>query len=379
MRIALIIKDYSLKKGGLERYVVNLSNELLNMGHEVHVIANYWDKPVSPEIIFHKVPIIKFSFFFKNISFVRNTRKLLNKDFFDIISGFSRIYPLDAYRIGHKVRQHLLKVQYPSKFERFLKYISIRHLTILYLEKQIFKKDNFRKIIANSNLGKSHAILYYKVPEDKIEVIYNGVDLKKFNPQVKIRYRDAFRKKLGLSEDDILILFVGRNFRLKGVKNIIQSLPLIRGEKDKIHVLIVGKGKPSSFLRLAGKLGVKDRIVFEGESHQIEKFYAAGDIFVLPTLYDPFANVCLEAFACGIPVITTRMNGAAEIIEQGKNGFVIGESAPADELAQKITQLLSRKLREKMGRHAFETAKKYTLTQNAEKVEKLYQEIVANR
>ncbi|MCD6185289.1 MAG: glycosyltransferase family 4 protein [Deltaproteobacteria bacterium] len=379
MKIALVIKDYSLKKGGLERYVVNLSKELEKMGHDVHVFANFRDTPEYSGITFHHVPIIKFSFILKNFSFAVNSRHLLEDKDFDIINGFSRIYPLDVYRIGHKVRRHLLNVQYPNKFKKFLKCFSIKHLTILYLEEQVFKQKNHKKIIANSELGKKHAIYYHAVPKNNIEVIYNGVDLNKFNPTVRSLYRDETRKKFGIKKNEIVLLFVGRNFKLKGVKTIIESISLLWEKKEKIRVLIAGKGNPSSFLKLAKKLNVENKIFFAGESNKIEKFYAAGDIFVFPTLYDPFANVCLEAMACGLPVITTKMNGASEIIKNGRNGYVVEDYTSPGELAARITDLLPKDLRENMNACAFETAKQYTPSNNAARVEKLYENILKNK
>ena len=150
-------------------------------------------------------------------------------------------------------------------------------------------------------------------------------------------------------------------------------------KKEKIRVLIAGKGNPSSFLKLAKKLNVENKIFFAGESNKIEKFYAAGDIFVFPTLYDPFANVCLEAMACGLPVITTKMNGASEIIKNGRNGYVVEDYTSPGELAARITDLLPKDLRENMNACAFETAKQYTPSNNAARVEKLYENILKNK
>ena len=376
MKIALVIKDYSLKKGGLERYVVNLCKELKKAGHEVHVLANYWDKPDDPEICFHKVSIIRFGFLIKNLSFAKNCQKVLKKGNYDIINGFSRTYPLDVYRIGHKIRHHLLQVQFSNKFVRILKYFSIRHLTILYLERQIFKKKNYKKIIANSNLGKKHAKMYHNVPEDKVEVIYNGVDLNKFNLEIRKLYRDELRSEYRFGEDETVLLFVGRNFNLKGVKTIIKSIAILGRENKSIKVLIVGKGNPSVYKRVAKRYGIEKKIIFTGERSHIEKFYAAGDIFVFPTLYDPFANVCLEAMACGLPVITTLMNGAAEIIEEGKNGYVMSDYQSPYELADKISAIISGDSIKDMGRYAFETAKKFTTAENAKRVETLYKKIL---
>jgi len=376
MKIALLIKDYSLKKGGMERYVVNLSKELKKMGHEVHVLANYRDRTGDPEICFHRIPVIRLGFLIKNLSFAKNCQRVLKKDKYDIINGFSRTYPLDVYRIGHKIRRHLLQVQYSNKFVRILKYFSIRHLTILYLERQIFKKENYKKIIANSDLGKKHACIYHNLPQDKVEVIYNGVDLNKFNLETRKLYRNELRSEYRFGEDETVLLFVGRNFKLKGVKTIIKSIAILGLENKNVKVLIAGKGNPSVYQRLAKKHGIEKKIIFAGEHSYMEKFYAAGDIFVFPTLYDPFANVCLEAMACGLPVITTMMNGAAEIIEDGKNGYVMNDYQSSYELADKISAMISSGSIKEMGKYAFKTAKGFTIANNAKRVETLYKKIL---
>lgn len=376
MKIALLIKDYSLKKGGMERYVVNLSKELKKMGHEVHVLANYRDRTGDPEICFHRIPVIRLGFLIKNLSFAKNCQRVLKKDKYDIINGFSRTYPLDVYRIGHKIRRHLLQVQYSNKFVRILKYFSIRHLTILYLERQIFKKENYKKIIANSDLGKKHAGIYHNLPQDKVEVIYNGVDLNKFNLKTRKLYRNELRSEYRFGEDETVLLFVGRNFKLKGVKTVIKSIAILGLENKNVKVLIAGKGNPSVYQRLAKKHGIEKKIIFAGEHSHMEKFYAAGDIFVFPTLYDPFANVCLEAMACGLPVITTMMNGAAEIIEDGKNGYVMNDYQSSYELADKISDMISSGSIKEMGKYAFKTAKGFTIANNAKRVETLYKKIL---
>ena len=379
MKVALIRKDYLLSRGGGERYAVNLSEELTKLGHELHIFAHKWEETNKPGITFHKVPILTTFSPLKNLSFACNCRRMLAREKFDIIFSLSQTYCQDVYRMGDGIHRHWMRIQSGNKFWKILKYFSARHLMILFLESQTFKRHNYRKIIANSRLVKDQAISYYQIPEDQIDVIYNGVDQDRFNPQVKNLYRHKVRQRFGLKEDEIVILFVARNFRRKGLVSIIESLAMMNNERDKIKLLIAGKSNPRHLLRLAKRINLEKKLIFGGETERIEEFYAAGDIFVLPSLYEPFANACLEALACGLPVITTKTNGASELIEEGKNGFVIKDNFQIKELSNKILKLMPKSVREEMGRYASKIAKQYTLNKNARKTERIFQEILVSK
>ncbi|KPJ58135.1 MAG: hypothetical protein AMJ42_03820, partial [Deltaproteobacteria bacterium DG_8] len=125
--------------------------------------------------------------------------------------------------------------------------------------------------------------------------------------------------------------------------------------------------------------GLSDNLIFIGEEKALEKYYGVSDLLVLPTLYDPFSNVCLEALACGLPVITTKSNGAAEIIEEGENGYIIEDARDIEGIAQKISLLLSKEKREEMRNHAAFSAKKYTIAENARKTCALYERVFTRK
>ena len=375
MKIALIRKEYTLSWGGAESYVVHLSKQLLEMGHEVHIFANTWDVPPDKRITFHQIPMFTFYSPLKNLTFALNTKRLLKKEDFDIVSGFSQIYPQDIYRMGDGLHHHFLNTQSPSTTQKFLKYLNPRHFSILFIEKQIFKPRNYHYIIANSKMCESQATNYYQVPEDRIEVIYNGVDLERFNPKARETYRLNLREKLNIGDQETIILFVSRNHKRKGLSSLIESLSLLGKKAHTIKVVVVGRGNPKPYQRLSLKCGLSDNLVFIGEERVLEKYYGASDLLVLPSLYDPFSNVCLEALACGLPVITTKSNGAAEIIEEGKNGYIIEDARDTEEIAKRISLLLSKEVREEMGKYAAISAKKHTIAENARKTLALYEKV----
>jgi UDP-glucose:(heptosyl)LPS alpha-1,3-glucosyltransferase len=128
-----------------------------------------------------------------------------------------------------------------------------------------------------------------------------------------------------------------------------------------VRLLVAGRGPESPYVRLARPLGFASRLRFLGETRDIAGLYAAADAFVLPTLYDPFPNACLEAMACGVPVVTTSITGVAEVIESGKDSVVVASGDCVLEIAAALRALLDPARREAMGRAARATAERHAL------------------
>jgi UDP-glucose:(heptosyl)LPS alpha-1,3-glucosyltransferase len=180
---------------------------------------------------------------------------------------------------------------------------------------------------------------YYGIPEDRIVTIYNGVDTEYFHPRNR-KYREEIRSRYGLSAEDLLLLFVSHNFRLKGLRYLIQALSLVRAMKSNVKLLVVGRDRAAPYRRLAKKVGCSDDVLFAGGVRDLERYYDSADILVHPTFYDPCSLVVLEALASGLPVITTRHNGAGWIINEGKEGFALDDPRDVEALAEKILYLV---------------------------------------
>jgi UDP-glucose:(heptosyl)LPS alpha-1,3-glucosyltransferase len=377
MKIALVRQSYH-KYGGAERYVSYLAEGLLKRKHEVHVFARKWDPNVPKEIIFHRVPALKGPSFLKALSFAYNVKRLLKREKFDIINSFDRTLYQDIYRAGDGVhrewRKRLLEIT-PNPIARLSILFNPLHLSLLFLEKRIFKEGNYKKIIAISKKGKGEIIKYYGVPPEDIVVIYNGVDLEEFHPKNRALFKEKIRKEFNIGEDEFLILFVGSGFRRKGLKYLIKAVSLL-GEERPLKVLVVAKGKKRAYLRLARRLGIKNKIIFAGGRKDLRKFYAASDLFVLPTIYEPFGNVCLETLASGLPIIVSKSSGAAEIITDGENGLISENPQDARELAEKITQTFNNNFRETLGKNARILAENFTVDKNVEKTLRVYQQVI---
>ncbi|MBI4686385.1 MAG: glycosyltransferase family 4 protein [Nitrospirae bacterium] len=356
MRLAFIKKRFSTH-GGAERYLQTLINYLKKEGHEIHVFANQWAQEEG--IIFHKVSILPFSSVLSTLTFNMNTNSMIKtqRSKLDCVISLERTTYQDIYRAGDGCHAEWLKIR--AQAEAFYKKLSFKinplHIALLGIEERLFK--NTPLIIANSEMVKKQIMYHYAVPEGRIKIIYNGVDLKRFCPDNKLKWRDAVRKSLDMPEDALVVLFVGSGFERKGLRTLFKALPLIKGYD--VHIVAIGKGDVDRYKALSEEYGMSGKTTFLGPQADIEKFYAAADIFALPTLYDPFSNATIEAMASGLPVITTKNNGASELIENGQEGYVSDNIFDHHELASKI--ILSLSSLKQMGERARQKAEAFPI------------------
>jgi len=386
MKIALNIEYFRPKRGGGESYAANLARGLIERGHEVHVFASHWESDI-PGITYHRVLSSKALGPFRELAFAVSSAMALRGGEFDIIQGFGKSTYMDVYRPGggvHRVwmEQDLESVDSPAarRWMGVKRRFSIRQAINLRIERRQYESGRVKRIIAPSAMVKKHILQHYRVDESRIEIIPNGVDLRKFNPANRDRFRREVRGSLNIG-DELVLLFVANNFRLKGLGCLI----CLAGELVKrvgaraFKVLVVGRGKREPYLRLAGKVGCERNLIFVGGSQAVERFYAAADIFVHPTFYDPFGNVCLEALAAGLPVITTRFVGVAEFMTNGREGFIVDSPRDTARMLECVLRLLDTRFREKASRAARTLAENYPLSRNCDEVLKVYEEVVREK
>ena len=373
MKFAIIRKKYTFH-GGAEGFSQTLITQLAEAGNEIHIYAMQWEGNPSKNIFFHKVPVLTANSFLRDLSFAISCRFLLKNTSYDIIQSHDKTLYQDIYRAGDGchiewLRQRCRRTGLSGKLSIVL---NPYHWLVLFLERRIFKGHRYRKILVISDMVKRNIMENYGVPSSDMELIYNGVDLEKFHPRNSIKCREKIRKQHGLLNSDFVVLFVGSGFERKGVQYLIQAVESLA---EPVTVLIVGKGSEKKFKGLKKH----QKILFCGPQRDIEKYYAAADAFVFPTIYEPFGNVHLEALASGLPVITTKNSGAAEIIEQGVNGFVVERPEDCKVIAEKIRILLDGNTRESMSREARSLAEKFTFKKYTDEIIKLYNGIIEQK
>jgi glycosyltransferase involved in cell wall biosynthesis len=390
MNIAFIAPEIH-KHGGTEKASAYLLEELSKM-HNVHLYTiRCTEIDISRMKVYHipcpiRPVLISHILFFIISSIVIAIRKMFIH--YDIIAShgpdniFANVITL---QFCHKKRLELVKkgmMKMPlskyvaaehssayaklcfaaTNYKQFLRkfYYFIYYRYTAMFEKMFYKmkRNKIRKAIAVSNGIKNEFIKYKLLPEDKIVVIPNFIDEEIFNYNNHDLYRNEIRRKFGISNDEFVILFVSRGeFHRKGLFLLIDGVRMLRENITNITLLIVGgKEGVESYKRMYSSLKY---IIFTGIVDDVYKYYHAGDVFVFPSYYEAFALVLLEAAACGIPIISSCVNGAEELIYDGKNGFFINYD-PAD-IAEKISIIYkNNKLRESMREYNLKIIQNFT-------------------
>jgi UDP-glucose:(heptosyl)LPS alpha-1,3-glucosyltransferase len=374
MRVGIAYLEYSRSKG-IERISAEIADRIALRGHEVHFHCTRWEDVGTTSVRFHKVQTLDFVNSAKLLSFSVLGKASLNRGRYDITHSYGNLIGCDVITAQscHRAGMDAAKA-FRGRGIETRRNLGIADQLRLFLEHENYARRRYRRVIACSSLVKRELISYYKVPEKDVTVIHNGVNTAEFNPGNRALFRDKVRQQCGIRAEDILILFVGNEFLRKGLHKAIEALAMV--EIEQVKLLVCGSDMVEPFNRLAAKFQVGPRILFAGDQKNVQEYYAAADIFVLPTLHEAFGLVITEAMASGLPVIVSKNAGAAEdVIEDGKDGVLISDPQSAKELAIKIRALVqSPSMREKVGVQARQKVVAYTWDRCAEKVLQVYEE-----
>jgi UDP-glucose:(heptosyl)LPS alpha-1,3-glucosyltransferase len=354
MRIAFVRRNWS-PTGGAEHYLKRLASALTSAGHDCALLCESWDD--DSDHIFRLVERFP----------VDSASALKPKRFADAVNvrlgsvgemGFHVVFSLergiraDIYRAGDGVhREWLKRRQKNHAITGFLRnQFNPKNRVVCALERVTFHPRNTRRVIANSDMVRQDILRHFDYPAGQISVVRNGVDTGVFGSG----NRTAGRKAMDWEEDEYVVLLVGAGAERKGHR---QAQEAARRAGADVRLVIVDSPPPCSMPDL----------------------YAAADVFLLPTLYDPFANVTLEAMAAGLPVITTSANGGSEIIRWGKEGFTIAQADDIREMTHLLRLLQDGELRKKMGRAARARVADFSLQQNVSETLKVIQDVAGRK
>jgi glycosyltransferase involved in cell wall biosynthesis len=357
VRVCFISPEYLPLSGGTGAYVYYLSNELIKRGHSIYVVTGY-DESADVEVneqlrVFFlktpKTPIVK-SFLFAGSAFrkLNTMRSACPTDIahtnlplvpsFAVPAGFGKTL-ISTVHSTWKGEAEAIKSEPYSRLnpnEKFM--VSFNWFLRIFEEKMLERSS---KIIAVSDFTRRELLQYYKVKEEKICVIHNGVDVNKFKPASDKR---RAKEELGLNPEDVAILSVGRLYARKGLFTLIESMPAVVKRFRNAKFVISGKGQSHEMKKLvahADKLGIRDNIIFTGyfPDEKLPRLYQAADVFAFSTFYENLPFAVLEALSTGLPVVTTYVGGIPEMIDSGKNGFLV-QPFNAKELSDRVLHVL---------------------------------------
>ena len=381
MKIAIIKRKYmSEGGGGAERYARMIANGLIQKGHTIYILAKNFIGEESVNLIHIPVPSSHGINSSGNTAFHKSVQKILpkerNKYNFDIVYSISRTYPSDIFRVTEQVHIEWMKLFYSS-----IQKMNPRHRGILNLEKHIFQLKSTKAVVSNSQLVKDLVVKHYGFPAERIHVLRNGIDRSIFFPPTSPAEKQKLRRDLisdTITDNTIVLSFTSENFKIKGLDFAIQAISKLKPElQNKTLLAVLGGDNPAEFQKLADSLGVGNNITFLGRHKNPRNFYASADLMLYPSMGEPFGNVCLEACACGVPVLTTECNGSCEVVDPGKNGYIISSASDVDKMTEYINDFIRLDSVEKddFSKNAVQATEPYSWDKHVDQLEKLIQEV----
>ncbi|MBU0679038.1 MAG: glycosyltransferase family 4 protein [Verrucomicrobia bacterium] len=383
MKIALGIEHLDPRRGGAEKYGWELSHWLADNGHELDVFTCSAPGNASEKINIHLLDVKKARGRSRQERFSAAFSDAVSGRGYDIVNGFNHVHPGDLLMLHggvHRAFEYFNALSAPSSFARslkrfsykvFPKYAALRHNEVLQFG------DPARRFACVSERIARDMETYFPSCRGRVHVVRLGLDATAGDAADTGEHRSNRRAALDLPPDALIGLFVSHNFRLKGLHDLIRCLPLVQKKLDReLVVVVAGRGHAGSYIRLARKTGVAGSVRFVGPVEKMNSLYAVADALLHPTYYDSCATVCLEAMAHGLPVMTSRNNGASELMEEGTGSTLVEMPCSRQELADAVSKVFSDGYREAARAHHPAMIAPYTPERSYRTMLGIYEQIV---
>jgi glycosyltransferase involved in cell wall biosynthesis len=393
-KVCRLAWDYpyrGLSTFGLQPVFVGLSEAQVRQGYEVHVISLRGDEP-SEEVVngvhVHRVPAPF------NVNSLRMVRKVVGGDPEWVVHAhatcgvalaatkYFRRFPLVCHVHGTSRSHHTpLKVK---SGELSVDYDSLSVNYHMFRERIFWSSAD--RVLTVSGASRDDVTGFYRLPESKVRVVYNGVDADLFNPGVPPVLPDRIANLKGKR----IILYAGHFGLRKGIFFLVRAMAMVKKEVPDAHLVCIG-GAPKwlkgmdylSILRkTADTAGVSDSVTFLDAvpNPDLVRYYACSEVFALPSYYETFSKVAVEAMACGKPVVATDAGGLREVVDQGRTGILVEFASPTKLASAIISLMQDRKMAKEMGRLGREKVEAmFTWHSVADRVKGVYDELAAQR
>lgn len=314
MKVLIVSRPFVFH-GGVERATDGFVRALVEHGHDVHLLSPPGQAPL-PGVTLHRLPLPPLPRTARLLALVALARAFLARGAWDVTQSHERTLGQAVYRAGEGCHRAYLATVGGGHGR------GLFHRVVLGLERRVLRTTP--RTVAIARRGKTEIERLYGLDTSRVSVVYNGVDLARFHPAHRPRLAAAARREAGVVAGTQVALFVGSGFERKGLATAIEGVARVR---RPVSLLVLGRDDPGRYRAHAERLGLGDRVRWLGARPDIERWYAVADVVVLPTRYEPFGNVHLEALASGVPVVTSCVAGGAEVVTEGVSGAVVD---PAD-------------------------------------------------
>ncbi len=378
MRIGIVAFEIDRHSGGMGNWCWQFATGLAQRGHEVHALAQrFGSAPMGANIVRHTLVASTRNEF--GVAAARYLQGLTLDVVHDMGAGWACdvFQPHGGSHLAWLARRGEMHAAWLRPIKSLVDRILPRQRDFLRHMHRQFAAEAARgkMFIALSQGVAADFIRHHAIRPEQIAIVPNGVDCQRFSPSHRAVHRDAVRQRLGIAERTTMLLLAAHNFRLKGVPELLRAAGYLVTNGRDLQVVVAGGKRLSAWRRAAARAGLSGRATFLGSVTDMAPIYAAADVYVHPTYYDPCSLVLLEAAASGLPIVTTRCcNGAAELFREGLEILTINDPRDDKALIRQIDSFRDERLRAALGLAARSVALRHSFDRNVSDILRVYEQ-----
>ena len=383
MKVAFLIEQLEPRRGGMETSASEFLAEVVALGVNIQVIT----QSAPPD--FSVAPIQRLGTgglgrAGRYHRFVQDAQSLLSRGDWPVVHAVTPCLACDLYQPRSGTAREAVArtvAARRSPLTRWLRQIGAtwnrKQRLFSRLEHQLLTGGQPPLVAALSQYMRRQLVEAYALNDGRVRDVFNGVAIRLPEPAERAALRRRCREEAGLDDEALVSIFVGHNFRRKGLARLLEALT--KPEAARWHLLVLGKDSPGRHERYVEQAGLAGRVRFLGARPDVRQWYLAADVCVLPTYYDPCSRTVLEALSLGVPCITTAYDGSSECIQNGEQGFVLDSPEAVDGMARALNQLREKPVRQSMSQKALALRPYLSMRRHAKEVVGLYEEIFRSR
>lgn len=384
MKIALVTYHADPARGGAESYTIELAEALMRRGNDVAILHyTSLDHRRVAGLNYIQVGKPRRTRAAQYLEFIDAVEKHTAQGSFDIVHAMLPIRYCDIYQphAGLSIEA----VNGNNKRRRGLSRL-VAHLgnrlnrkRQLYasVERNLLASHSPPTIICLSEAMRAKILSAIGVGHARLAVVYNAIDLDRYDRNSDPAARAVLRAKFGISADQTVALFIAQDFERKGLAVSLKAIAEIHDPSLKL--IVIGSDNSKPYQRLANALGISANVIFAGGVRDPYPFYAAADIVLFPSLFDPFGLVPAEAVAMGVPPIVSRQSGVSELLADNHDALIIDNPEQTSQLVSAINQMLEPDLRRRLASNCIQTRRKFSYDEHLDLILQQYQERISYR
>jgi UDP-glucose:(heptosyl)LPS alpha-1,3-glucosyltransferase len=379
MKVALVHMRHA-GTGGTERYLNQVAAHLAERGDEVRIVCRSHEAPPHPAVRFVTLRPFAVGASMRMQTFASAVEEHVQRERYDVVYGLGKTWTHDVVRLGGGCHATYVELAHGARARERGPLVrgALKNRLAIQIEARALAPGAYRLVVVNSTMVAKDVQARHAVPADRIRLVHNGVDLERFHPRLRSGPGAELRRSLGIAPEQTVVLFLGSGYARKGLDLALAAFGELARERRDVELLVCGFDSAAQrYERAARAAGIERRVRFLGGRGDAEVCFAAGDLYVLPTRYDPFANTTLEALACGLPVITTATNGASELLVEGRHGSVLPGGAEAQALARALREWTDRGRLDSSRAPARELAERHSARSKARESAAVLDEVLA--